>query len=237
MTSARYARALAIVGIAVAVVSFAGIIPGRGQQPSGPPNALQGFSQNRDQPVKIDANSLEVRDKDKIATFIGNVHVVQGDTTMRCKVLVVFYDQNSTTGAPKSTTPGPGGSQQIRRMEAKGGVVVTQKDQTAVGDNAVYDLPANTVTMLGNVVISQGQNMVKGDRLMVNLTSGVSKVECGNSGQCRVQALIQPSSGPREPASGGETNSVRDAARDIPRDTPRDTPKQQQRPAHPAGLY
>ena len=47
-------------------------------QPVGPPNALQGFSQNRDQPVKIEAKTLEVRDRNKIATFSGNVHLVQG---------------------------------------------------------------------------------------------------------------------------------------------------------------
>ena len=51
-----------------------------------PPNALQGFSQNRDQPVKIQAASLEVRDKQKTATFTGDVHVVQGDTELRSKV-------------------------------------------------------------------------------------------------------------------------------------------------------
>ena len=96
-------------------------------QPSGPPNALQGFSQNRDQPVNIKADALEVRDRNKIATFTGSVHLVQGDTVLRCKILVVFYDQEDT-GAPavKSATPGPGGSSQIRRMEAKGSVVVTQ---------------------------------------------------------------------------------------------------------------
>ena len=56
----------------------------------GVPNALQGFSQNRNQPVQIEAASLEVRDKDKVATFSGNVKVVQGDTIMRCKSLVVL---------------------------------------------------------------------------------------------------------------------------------------------------
>src|SRR5205823_9447088 len=44
---------------------------------SGPPNALQGFSQNRDKPIKISSASLEVRDKDKVATFSGDVHLVQ----------------------------------------------------------------------------------------------------------------------------------------------------------------
>ena len=57
----------------------------------GPPNALQGFSQNRDQPVHIESATLEVRDKDKMATFSGDVRVKQGDTGMRCKTLNVFY--------------------------------------------------------------------------------------------------------------------------------------------------
>ena len=70
-------------------------------QPSkGPPNALQGFSQNRDQPVNIEAATLEVRDKDKMATFSGNVQVTQGDTAMRCKSLVVFYEQDGIRPMP-----------------------------------------------------------------------------------------------------------------------------------------
>ena len=48
----------------------------------GVPNAMQGFSQNRDQPIQIEAATLEMRDKKKEATFSGNVKVVQGDTTM-----------------------------------------------------------------------------------------------------------------------------------------------------------
>ena len=59
---------------------------------SGVPNAMQGFSQNRDQPIQIEAASLEMRDKKKEATFAGNVKVVQGDTTMTSKTLVVFYE-------------------------------------------------------------------------------------------------------------------------------------------------
>ena len=65
------------------------------------PNALQGFQQNRGQPVQIEASRLEVRDKDKVATFSGNVKVVQGDTTMHCKMLVVFYEQkDEAQGTP-----------------------------------------------------------------------------------------------------------------------------------------
>ena len=170
----------------------------------GPPNALQGFSQNRDQPVHIEAATLEVRDKDKVATFSGDVHVTQGDTGLRCKSLVVFYEQDSgggdnttnTTNTMPAAEAGPGGEQRIKRLEARGGVVVTQKEQTATGELGVFDMKTNTVTLTGNVVMTQGKNVLRGEKLVVDLTSGVSKVESGRNGQGRVQGLFLPGSGP-----------------------------------------
>jgi lipopolysaccharide export system protein LptA len=178
------------------------------QQPAskGPPNALQGFSQNQDKPVHIEAATLEVRDKDKVATFSGDVKVVQGDTTMKSKTLVVFYEQDSeaekasAAAKPASKTmqaaqPGPGGEQKIKRLEARGNVVVIQKDQTATGELGIFDMKTNTVTMTNNVVMTQGQNVLRGDKLIVDLTSGVSRVESGKNGQGRVQGLFLPGSG------------------------------------------
>ena len=162
----------------------------------GPPNALQGFSQNRDQPVHIEAATLEVRDKQKQATFSGDVRVKQGDTGLRCKSLVVFYEQSGEpTDASKTlqaASPGPSGEQRIKRLEARGSVVVTQKDQTATGELGIFDMKTNTVTLTGNpVVMTQGQNVLRGGKLVVDLTSGVSRIEAGKSGQ-GVQMLVQP---------------------------------------------
>jgi len=158
------------------------------QGSKGMPSTMQGLSKNRDKPVHIEATSLEVRDKERMATFTGNVQVVQGDTTLRCKVLVVHYDGNQPGGAAKAArTPGSGGSQQISRLEAKGGVTVVQPDQTATGDNALFDMKANTITLLGNVTVSQGGNVVRGERLVVDMTTGVSRVDAGeNKGPVRM---------------------------------------------------
>jgi lipopolysaccharide export system protein LptA len=233
-----------MVAVAMSAASLAHAAPPSAQPspqstsqaaPNGPPNALQGFSQNRDKPIKINSASLEVRDKDKVATFSGDVHLVQGDTTLRSKTLMVFYDDDSAAKPakpPQSIAGAPDAppmSQQIRRVEAKGGVFVTQKDQTATGESGVFDMQANTVTLLGNVVISQGQNVVKGDRLTVDLTSGTSRVECGKSqGQCRVQALIQPGA-MRGEKSGAEAAPAASPARESPR--------QHRSPSPAAGLY
>ena len=76
-----------------------------------------------------------------------------------------------------SAAPGPGGASSIKRLEAKGNVVVTQKDQVVTGDTAVFDTKTNLVTMLGGVVLTQGKNVLRGDRLMVDMTTGVSRIE------------------------------------------------------------
>jgi lipopolysaccharide export system protein LptA len=197
---------------AIVLALFAAGEAGAQSAVQGVPNAMQGFSQNRDQPIQIEAATLEMRDKKKEATFSGNVKVVQGDTTMTSKTLVVFYDANSAAAAPagapaanakapaksapaqsgpiQSATPGPGGSSSIRRLEARGNVVVTQKDQVVTGETAVFDTKTNLVTMLGGVILTQGKNVLRGDRLMVDMTTGVSRVE-SDSG--RVQGLFQSS--------------------------------------------
>jgi lipopolysaccharide export system protein LptA len=204
--SPRALRA-AVVAAALLTGGFAADAQAQKNQPAqnqGPPNALQGFSQNRDEPVKIQADSLVVRDKDKIATFTGNVHVTQGDTEMRSKSLVVYYEEGAKDGAGakdgskpgsaatpglKAAQPGPGGQQQIRRIEAIGQVLVTDKDQNAAGDTGVFDMPTNTVTLTGNpVVITRGKDVMRGQRLVVDLTTGVSKLESGGG---QVEGLFQ----------------------------------------------
>jgi lipopolysaccharide export system protein LptA len=215
MTGFRRKNRIAI-GITWISVSCAMLVAGNAcaqSAVSGVPNAMQGFSQNRDQPIQIEAASLEMRDKKKEATFSGNVKVIQGDTTMTSKVLVVFYessDQSQNAAAPAANTkaaaksapmqsaaPGPGGSSSIRRLEAKGNVVVTQKDQVVTGETAVFDTKTNLITMLGGaagVVLTQCKNVLTGDRLLVDMTTGVSRVE-SDSGKVK-GLFINQSSGP-----------------------------------------
>jgi lipopolysaccharide export system protein LptA len=187
------ASAVRRAGALVLALALSAICDARAQSAvQGPPNALQGFSQNRDQPIQIEAAALEMIDKKKEATFSGNVKVVQGDTTMTSKSLVVFYDsgpapapatpapaapKGSKSGSMQSATPGPGGSSSIRRLEAKGSVVVTQKDQVVTGETAIFDTRANLITMVGGVVLTQCKNVLRGDRLKVDMTTGVSRVE------------------------------------------------------------
>jgi lipopolysaccharide export system protein LptA len=241
MTMARYISTL-LLGAALLASPAVAFAQPQAAAPSGPANALQGFSKNRDQPVKISAGALEVQDKNKIATFSGNVQVLQGDTMLRCQSLKVFYDQDdSKANTMKAAQPGPAGQGKIRRLEAIGGVVVTQKEQTATGDKGIFEMAENTVTLNGNVLVSQGQNILRGDRLVVNLTSGVSHMEAGKGGKGRVEAVLQPSSVNKKEGEKGSDKSAGEPPKNnnannnaVENNTP-DAPLR--RSMHPSGLY
>ena len=206
-TISRYARFVPMAATVIALAAgaanavepkkpAAGAANAAEQKNQGPANALQGFSQNRDQPVKIQAAALEVREKDKLATFSGDVYVLQGDTELRCKVLTVSYEEETGGQTVKAADPGPGGQKQIRRIEAKGGVVVVQKDQKATGDSAIFNMRENTVMLTGNVVVTRGADILRGYRLVVDLTNGVSKMDQGPG--MRVEGLFQTNRPPEK---------------------------------------
>src|SRR3954454_3092089 len=187
------------------------VVPALAQQPSQPqrppqaaqknkdrPAPLGGLGANSKEPIKIDADRLDVFDKEGRAVFTGNVVAVQGDSTIRCSVMIVYYEQNraqaQTAGQPKPPSGPPGsGDSSIKKIDCQGPVTVVSKTQTATGDNAVYDKANNRVIVTGNVALANGPNVMRGERIVYDLDSGVANVD-SKTGE-RVKALIMPGSG------------------------------------------
>lgn len=140
--------------------------------------AFEGMSDSN-QPIQIEADKLEILDAQGLATFNGNVNVVQGSTILKAGNLKVFYFS--------------GGSSKIKRIEAGGKVAVRSGDQLATSDRAVFDMGAQVVTLTGDVSVSQGNNIVTGCALRVNLKTNAAKLEpCKGAG--RVKMLFTPNS-------------------------------------------
>lgn len=144
-----------------------------------------GFGADSKEPYEIDADELEVLDAEKIAILTGNVNVRQGTSLLKAPYLKVFY---SNTGGGGSAAD----SQGIRRLEARQGVYVESGTQVATGDNADYDAETEELIMTGNVVLSDDGNVIKGDKLYVNLRTGESKVTDPKKG--RIKMILKPNS-------------------------------------------
>ena len=174
-------------------------------------NSFGGLSQSSKEPIDIESDVLVVHDQQKYATFKGNVKAVQGTTTLRAQQLDVHYvgggdklatGETSPAPAPANTAAGDkpaaaGDDQQtqITKIEAKGNVIINSaQDQTTTSDWALYDVPAQLVTVGGNVVLTQGQNVLKGDRLVIDLKTGESRFENPGSTTAggRIRALFVP---------------------------------------------
>jgi lipopolysaccharide export system protein LptA len=134
-------------------------------------------------PVNIDAAKLDYFDKEQKLVYTGNVIATQGEGKLQAGKLVIFLapkNAETSAGAPSS-------SSQVRRMEAAGPVTLLSKDQIGIGDSGIYERSENKVYLIGNVTLTQGANVTKGDKLIYDLTTKQAVVTGG-----RVRSLFLP---------------------------------------------
>ena len=139
------------------------------------------------QPIEVSSDKLDVFQDQNKAVFTGNVIAVQGSSNLRSKEMTVFYRQNggkkadATDAAVKAAAkPADGAPPGIYRIEAQGDVVYTTPTEAATGDTGIYDVDKNTIDILGSsVILTRGQNVLKGNRLNYNLGTGRSILTAG----------------------------------------------------------
>ena len=188
----------------LALFFSAALIVGVSAQDSPSAQAAPGTPSN--EPIAIEADQLEVFDKEKRAIYTGSVVVTQGETVMKAQVMTVLYESSVETSAGASASPSivgvdEAGGTVLKRVDAQGGVTIISKDQIATGDSGVYERTTDIMTLLGNVTLTQGGNVTKGEKLIYNVGTGVAFVEAGKSG--RVSSSFV--SGGAKPTGGAST--------------------------------
>ncbi|MEZ5872910.1 MAG: LptA/OstA family protein [Nitratireductor sp.] len=145
--------------------------------------------QSKDQTAS--ANSAVVDMPRQTATLVGNVRVEQGSSVLTTARLTVSFLRGS--GGAKSAPGGLGGG--IRQIDAPGKVRLTSADQVVTADRAVVRMQENHAYLIGNVVLSQGKNVVKGCELDFNLATNFAQMKsCPDAGAGRVKMLFTPKS-------------------------------------------
>jgi len=161
---------------------------------AGASSAQAQLARNSKAPVDITADQLELANSQCSAVYRGGAEALQETSRLRADQLKIIY-------APAPAGAGKNGcSSNLLRMEAVGSVFYVTPDQRVRGDRAVYDAKAQTLTVTGSVAASRGQEVMKGERLVVNTLSGDARMEGGGqrSGQ-RVRTVIYPGARPGAP--------------------------------------
>ena len=158
------------------------------------PAAAQ-LAANSNAPVDITADELEVVQGQCASVWKGSAEALQDTSRLRADVLRAFF-----VPKPKGTAPAPAGAAasssacgDLLRMEAEGSVYYVTPDQRVRSNRAVYEANTDTITMTGDVVAVQGQNVLRGDRMVFNTKSGQGQMlGGGKGGKSRPRGVFYP---------------------------------------------
>lgn len=140
------------------------------------------------QPIEITADELEIVQPNRVAVFRGNVVAVQGDVTLQARTMTVYYRTAQERGNDLGA---------VSKIEVNDEVILKTPQESAKGMKGIYDVDKKQILLLGSVVLSRGQNVLRGDRLDYNLQtqksllSSVPSAAGGKSGG-RVKGVFVP---------------------------------------------
>lgn len=162
--------------------------------------ALAQIAQNSNAPVDMTADELEVVNTQCLAIWRGSAEALQDTARLRADVLRIYNK------AVSSARPGATGSNcgPLDRMEAQGSVYYVTPQQRVRGDAAVYSAAADTITFTGDVVAIQGKNVLRGERLVIQVSTGAAQMQTSVKGRNkpgRVRGVFYPNEQQAPPAA------------------------------------
>lgn len=177
----RRAWSIKASGAALMMMLFAGQGPVAAQLAAG-----IDFKHDSSQPIEITSDALDVSQTDQTAVFSGHVVAIQGELRLGSDNLRVYYRGGGARTAEQGA---------ISRLDAIGAVAVSSPRETATGEWAVYDVDSGQITLGGKVVLTRGENVLRGEQLVIDLESGQSRITGAQDGG-RVKGLFVPATKP-----------------------------------------
>ncbi|MGA1803240.1 LptA/OstA family protein [Rhizobium sp. HT1-10] len=193
--------ALRNAAVACAIGVFAVMTASGASAQQSTTTKMTGLNLNKDQPIQIESDKLEIHDAESNAVFTGKVNVVQGTTTMKAGKMIVFYKKKAQADAagqaaaakkPQAGNSVVSGDTDIDHILVSDKVYLTSGTQTATADNGSFDMAAQLAVLKGDkVILTDGPNVFTGCMLTVHMDSGEAQLDsCGG----RVQIQLDPKS-------------------------------------------
>jgi lipopolysaccharide export system protein LptA len=197
-------------GAALAQASVATPPPAGTPAPASAPSPASGVlgPHNPGAPIDISADGVDIFQPQRLIVYKGNVEAISDDTRLRTPELRVYYKPKTPAAPGAKPAPAASGSpvsesDSIDHIEAAGPVYYITPTENARGDHGTYVADTTTYTLTGNVVVVQGKSVGKGDRLVMNRTTGESNLYADHpqAPKERVRMILYPN---QQPAAGAK---------------------------------
>jgi len=167
------------------------------------PAAAQ-LATNSNAPVDITADELETANNACTSIWRGHAEALQDNARLRADVLTADFEVKGGGGGAAAGGRS-GGCGDLVRLRADGSVYYVTPTQKVHGDAAVYEAATDMLTVTGDVVATQGQNVLRGTRMVFNTKSGQGHMEGAAKGRNKAErprgVFYPKQSGRPQPAS------------------------------------
>ncbi len=123
------------------------------------------MEENKDKPINIKSESLNINNLQNVALFTDNVVVTQGNMIMNSDEMKVFSDFDKNTKKNK-----------FKRIEAKGNVKLSTEGKEARSNIAIYDIVAGRIEMYENVFLKEYGNTLQGSKFIYDINTGKTSI-------------------------------------------------------------
>jgi len=188
-------------------------------------------------------DSLEWYDQKQVAVARGDAVATRNGKTIKADILTAYMTKSApepgkpgAAARPKSpvtpaAAPGaiasaaaggaaPAANSKISRVDAQGHVVISNGLDTGRSDFGVYNAESGIATLIGNVVIERGKDVIRGQRGVMDLNKNISRMLPGGAPNAaapgaphqRVQGLFVREDRSAHPAGQGAATGGEPAA-------------------------
>jgi len=145
------------------------------------PCQLWALASDRDQPIEVEADELEVREQEGISIYKGNVKLVQGSLEINADSVVIhFNDANELTLMEMTGAPAT-----LRQLDDN------QQEMRGEAMQIDYSQTDSLLELRDSARLSQAGDVIESDMIRINTESNSLQAGSTKSDQ-RVKMLIQP---------------------------------------------
>lgn len=137
-------------------------------------------------PIHVEADRMVSKQKENAVTFTGEVAAKQGKLSIYSDEMTVYHETPAGDGKEKA------GSQQIKKLYADGNVKIVQEGLVATGDHMEFFAKERKVLLTGNTKVWQDNNLVTGEKVVLDLNTDTTVVEPDKKAGGRVKAFFYP---------------------------------------------
>lgn len=136
-------------------------------------SGAQTRASSADAPIAFGSNTVEYGENGAV-TLVGDVELTQGQNRFRADRMSGVNENNAS------------------RIEATGNVYFVTPTQTIRGDRATYNTVEGVIVVIGDVILTQGENVMTGARLTYNVRTETARFQGDQGG--RVRGVFYPNS-------------------------------------------